>query len=132
MSKNDNKIADILSITPMEIQKVDKKELDDSTVEELKNILQTQKDMVSLGVDSMEELIMIAKSTESPRAFEIVADFIRTISTANKDMLSIMETQKKMVEGDQGGPQVINNNLYVGKASDLFQKIKENVDNGSD
>ena len=129
MSKKDYKLSQILDITPMDISKstnvATKSVIITDDEKEMKDIMQTQKDIISLGVDSMEELIMIAKSTESPRAFEVVAAFLKNISDANKGMVDIINEKNK--KNEKEAPQVVNNNLYVGKASDLFQKIKDNI-----
>ena len=50
---------------------------------------------IERGSDALEELVELAKQSQSPRAFEIVGQMIKTLTDSNKDLLEI---QKKVKE----------------------------------
>ena len=62
---------------------------DDKNAEEnLRDIELARKNIesiISLGDDSVKEMVEIAKQSESPRAFEVVSQLMKTLLDANKD-----------------------------------------------
>ena len=49
--------------------------------------------IIERGSDALNELVEIAGQSQSPRAYEIVGQMIKTLTDANKDLL---EVQKKV------------------------------------
>ena len=49
--------------------------------------------------DALETLLNVAKASESPRAFEVVQQFIKTMADANKDLVEL-QRKKKLLKGD--------------------------------
>lgn len=89
---------------------------------------ETYKRMMQKSEEMLDNLMSIAVGTEHPRAFEVAANLVKTITeTAGKldDAAS-----KKLVKGkaDEGGvnTNVNHNHLYVGSSEDLFKLIKQN------
>ena len=80
--------------------------------------------IISLGDDSVKEMVEIAKQSESPRAFEVVSTLMKTLLDANKDYVE-MSTKKRYAkeEANPAKNEVTNNNLIVSTA-DLLKMIK--------
>lgn len=80
--------------------------------------------IISLGDDSVKEMVEIAKQSESPRAFEVVSTLMKTLLDANKDYVE-MSTKKRYAkeEANPAKQEVTNNNLIVSTA-DLLKMIK--------
>lgn len=88
------------------------------------------KDLVTKGNDSLESLILLAKASEHPRAFEVLATFIKTLSDANKDILDINKKRLEIKKVENGGvieptKSVTNNNLFVGTTADLQKFLRD-------
>jgi hypothetical protein len=81
--------------------------------------------IIEKGQNALEDIIDIAKQSESARAFEVATNLIKTMAEANKDLLSLAKA-KKDLEKDDSVPdkQVTNNNLVVTSA-DLLKMIKD-------
>ena len=81
--------------------------------------------IISLGDDSVKEMVEIAKQSESPRAFEVVSTLMKTLLDANKDYVE-MSTKKRYAkeEANPAKNEVTNNNLIVSTA-DLLKMIKD-------
>ena len=100
------------------------KRLEDDFDEARKNI----KEVLSSSSDILEEAIALAKSSDSPRAWEVVSTLMKTISDVNKDLLSIHDQKeqikKKAADQTHHAGQLINqnnqqNNFFVGSPSEL-------------
>jgi len=103
--------------------------------ENLKDIELARKNIENIiqqGDDSLREMIDLAKQSESPRAFEVTANLMKTLLDANKDFVD-MSTKKKYAKEELEGPKeaaqqnVTNNNLIVSTA-DLLKMIKGETD----
>jgi negative regulator of replication initiation len=87
--------------------------------------------IIEQGSDALNSLLELAKASEHPRAFEVVATLSKTLMDANKDLIDIQKKVKDLKKKDevQEGGDVTNNNLFVGSTADLLKMIKND---GSD
>ena len=80
---------------------------------------------IERGSDALEELVELAKQSQSPRAFEIVGQMIKTLTDANKDLLEVQKKVKDLKKEDQQkGPNNVTNALFVGNTAELQKLIK--------
>lgn len=88
---------------------------------------QNMYDIIEKGSSALEDIVDIAKQSESPRAFEVVTNLIKTLADANKDLMELAKKNKELNKDDQKdtGPQTINNNLFVGSSAELLKMIKD-------
>jgi negative regulator of replication initiation len=82
--------------------------------------------IIEQGSDALNSLLELAKASEHPRAFEVVATLSKTLMDANKDLIDIQKKVKDLKKKDevQEGGEVTNNNLFVGSTADLLKMIK--------
>jgi len=90
-------------------------------------------ELAKKGNKALDELIMLAKNSEHPRAYEVVATLIKTLADTNKDQL---DTRKKKIDIDKargaspsGDAKTVNNNLFVGSTAELQKFLKERAKN---
>jgi hypothetical protein len=83
--------------------------------------------IIHQGNDALEEALLVAKTSEHPRAFEVVGGLIKTLVDANKDLLEIQKKLKDLKKSDDAkeGPQTVQaqNAIFVGNAAELQQLI---------
>ncbi len=118
----EDKIADTLNIAPI-VQ--EKKEV--TVVEPPKEDL-TQKDLeysrenlyhlVERGRDALEGILDLAQQSQSPRAYEVAGQLIKTVTDTNRDLIDLQKKAKDLFD-DKIDPKTINNNLFVGNTSEL-------------
>ena len=72
-----------------------------------------------LGVDFVD----LAQQSQHPRSFEVVADLVRTLSTANKDLLDLQKKMKDL-QPEEKKNQKVTNNLFVGTTKDLTDLLE--------
>ena len=85
------------------------------------------KEIIDSAQQSIADLASIASTSESPRAYEVLSTMMKTIVDANKDLLELQKSVKKLKEEDKkDNPQNVTNALYVGSTGDLMKLIKDN------
>jgi len=109
--------SDVLSGTPN----------DESIDADYEYARQNLKLFIEQGKVAMENIIFLAKEGESPRAYEVVGQLIKTLSDTNKDLLDLGKKvkdlkSKKDDSSQQPSSQHITNALFVGSTAEL-QKI---------
>lgn len=81
-------------------------------------------DLIEKGQGALEQIVDIAKQSESARAFEVVTNLIKTMAETNRDLLELAKQKKDLEKEDKPAEQnVTNNNLNITSA-DLLKLIK--------
>ena len=76
--------------------------------------------IIDKGNNALDEALIVAKTSEHPRAFEVVGQLIKTMVDANKDLLDIQKKLKDIKKTDEEkSPQNVTNALFVGNAAEL-------------
>lgn len=90
-------------------------------------------DIIEKGSTALEDMLDIARQSESARAFEVVTNLIKTLAETNKDLLDLAQKQKDLVKPeDQPDKVVTNNNLFVGSSAELLKMIKKSADDSNE
>ena len=84
------------------------------------------KEIIDSAQQSIADLASIASTSESPRAYEVLSTMMKTIVDANKDLLDIHKSVKKLKEDTDSAPKNVTNALFVGSTSYLMKAIKDN------
>ena len=66
----------------------------EENLEDIELARENIKDILEKGTDSLETLVMLAKQSESPRAFEVVSTMMKTLLDANKEFVD-MSTKRR-------------------------------------
>ena len=85
--------------------------------------------LVNKGNEALDELLAVAKESESARAYEVAAMLIRNLSDTTKELLTLQKT-KKEIEKDVKDPHTVNNSLFIGSTKELQDLLLENKKNG--
>jgi hypothetical protein len=86
------------------------------------------KELIQKGSLAIDGILNLANETEQPRAYEVLAQLIKTVADTNKDLLN-MHNQMKTIKGDQAvapsvGQITTNNSIFVGSTTDLQKLLK--------
>lgn len=102
----------------------------DETLRDIEKARSNVERIIGLGDTSLNELINLAKQSESPRAFEVVSGMMKTLLDANRDFVELSTRKKyakeeilKPKEEEKAQTNVVNNNLILSTA-DLLKMIK--------
>ena len=84
------------------------------------------KDIVEKGSVAIDGILAVASEGDSPRAYEVVATLIKSVSEANKDLIALHKQIKdiKKVDGEATPRNVTNNSIFVGSTKALQDLVK--------
>ena len=121
MANHDDKIAETLNLTPVD-NKTELVKVEPADDQKLENDFQYAREnlynIIERGTDALNGIVDLANQSQHPRSFEVVADLVRTLSGANKDLLDIQKKMKDM-DPDKHKPQKVENNLFIGSTKEL-------------
>ena len=83
-------------------------------------------DVIEKGSDALEYIMDIAKQSESPRAFEVVTNLIKTMVDANKDLLELQKKNKELMKSNEPEQKNVTNNNLILTTADLLKMMKNN------
>jgi hypothetical protein len=112
--------------SPPMVQPIARVEVDSDLDSDFATARNNLHQIINQGSDALEEALIVAKTSEHPRAFEVVGQLIKTLVDANKDLLDIqkkLKELKRVDEKDAPSQQTINNSIFVGSTSELQQLI---------
>lgn len=81
------------------------------------------KNLVSTGEEAIEGILKVAQEGDSPRAYEVAATMLKTVSEINKDIIDIHHKMKQIEKPNIVEKNTTNNSIYVGSTSDLQDLI---------
>lgn len=83
--------------------------------------------LVEKGEDALNNLLLLAKESDHPRAYEVFGQLMKANLDAVKDLTELQKDMNKIEnEKDGRGPnKVVNNNsVFVGNTNELLEMLK--------
>ena len=124
-----NKVIDVTGdLIPIEVNKKEKVAVVKSETNDLTDDYNFSRDqyhtLIDKGNEALEELLAVAKESESARAYEVTAQLVRTLSDTTKELLELQKT-KKEIEKEVKDPKTVNNSLFIGSTKELQDLLLE-------
>lgn len=88
--------------------------------------------LLQQGQDALNHALEVAKSSEHPRAFEVVGNLMKNIADINAQLMDLHSKKKTLdtpVKGSEPSKQVTNNAIFVGSTAEL-SKLIDNMGKG--
>ena len=89
---------------------------------------ETYYDLLEKGRNSLEDMIEVARSSEHPRAYEVLSGMIKNLSDVNDKLMDLNKKNKDMNREEVKQIASTTNNVFLGSTADL-QKLLQNEDN---
>lgn len=116
-------------VEPKAIQRASDAPVSDNLDTDIQEIRDNLKDIIKRGTEAIDGILLVASETQQPRAYEVVASLIKSVSDVNKDLL-LMHKQAQDIKNDrpkaanQSIGSVTNNSIFVGSTTDLQALLK--------
>ena len=83
-------------------------------------------DLIGTSQQALEGMLNVALASDSPRAYEVVGQLIKTTGDTAKDLLDLQAKKKKLREEQpsKGNIETQNNIVFAGSTSDLLKALK--------
>lgn len=88
-------------------------------------------DLLSKGSEALEDMMQVARNTEHPRAFEVLATTMKTVADINGNLMDLHKKRKDFKKKDEKNllpPSNTTNNLFVGSTTDLQRLLLNQKD----
>ena len=145
--KNENPLENALNIEPTEERKTtpevvdadivrrepvkvdlskfpDRKKMDQR--KDYGEVRENLKDVIDNSKVAIDGILKVASESDSPRAYEVVSQLLKTATEANKELLDVHK-QMKDLEKDETKKQVTNNAFFVGSTKELHDMIAKQL-----
>ena len=125
MAKHKDPISKALDIEPIqgEVVPVDEPKVNPEMENDFKYARENLYNIIERGSDALNGIVDLAQQSQHPRSFEVVADLVRTLSTANKELLDLQKKMKDL-QPEEKKNQKVTNNLFVGTTKDLTDLLE--------
>ncbi len=116
---------------PKEIQKkevaevVSKDKLDKDLTQDYNRVRRNLKELINTGQNAIDGIINVASDSDSPRAYEVAGQMIKTVAEMNKDLMDLHGKMKTITKEDITINNSTTNAIYVGSTSDLQDLINQ-------
>jgi hypothetical protein len=131
--KMENELAKVFDLpsTPVEVVTKrgevitvnDDRKVDQKLQDDFESSRQRLNSLLFQGEDALQHALEIAKTSENPRAFEVVSNMIKQLADINNQLLQLhkqrSDLENKNGGSKEGGPHTVNNNMFVGTTADL-------------
>lgn len=123
-------IGELINIPKQEIKQSESKEKDFDI--DYTTVRCNLKELISKGNTAIEGILHVASEGDSPRAYEVVGQLIKTLVDANKDLIELHNKVKQITDSS-----VVNNNqtqtkidnaIFVGSTADLQKMLRGQMD----
>ena len=84
------------------------------------------KDVIDNSKLAIDGILKVASESDSPRAYEVVSQLLKTATEANKDLLDVHK-QMKDLEKDETTKRVTNNAFFVGSTKELQDLVQKQL-----
>lgn len=89
---------------------------------------ETYKELIEKGTEAIDLMMELARDSQHPRAFEVLATLLKTQADNNSKLMELQKSVKQLREPTKGSsagaqPSVTNNNVFVGSTTDLQRFI---------
>ena len=145
--KNENPLENALNIEPTEERKTtpevvdtdiarrepvkvdlskfpDRKKMDQR--KDYSEVRENLKDVIDNSKVAIDGILKVASESDSPRAYEVVSQLLKTATEANKELLDVHK-QMKDLEKDETKKHVTNNAFFVGSTKELQDMIAKQL-----
>ena len=86
----------------------------------------TLREVITKGSSALDDALMLARSSEHPRAYEVTGQIMKTVSDVAKDLLSLQKQKQDIDRPNKDAiPQIAqqNNILFTGSTEDLLKML---------
>jgi hypothetical protein len=133
MKKINEKLSEILDVEPInEVERVASTELVEITP--TNNVVESDadyariniKNLIDKGADAIEELAVVARDSQHPRAYEVMAGMLKNLTDMNKDLLEIQKRKQDLTGVKESGSKDVNIDkaVFVGSTAELMKLLK--------
>ena len=83
--------------------------------------------LIEKGQEAVDGILDLAQQSDSPRAYEVAGQLIKSVADATDKLLDLQKKMKELGEDKSGPTHVTNNALFVGSTAELQKMLKQSM-----
>ncbi len=115
---------DIVKKPNQSIQKISSEEESDKDYEYTRGNLYS---LIEKGQQAITDILDVAQQSDSPRAYEVAGQLIKSVGDVTDKLLDLQQKMKKLKETEVKGPSTVNNSVFIGSTADLQKILKQGL-----
>lgn len=125
MKNTNEKLSEIFDIEPIkydstEIVELNKTQIDDDSEFARQNI----RTLIEKGNDAIDNLLMVAKQSDHPRAYEVAANMLKSLTDMNKDLMEIQKRKRELQPKETNNSINVEKAVFIGSTKELINALK--------
>lgn len=126
MKNTDKNLSQIFDIAPLGIQNLPapiivQSEID-SDFEFARNNI---RELAEKGKIAVDNILQVASATDHPRAYEVAANLLKSMSDINKDLIELQKKKRDLMPQKEQTTINVDKAVFVGSTADLIKQIKQ-------
>ena len=118
-------VGEIIETDPLVVTPVDKQDIATTDFEAVRSNLYS---IIEKGNKAINGILHVASEGDSPRAYEVVSQLIKSVADANKDLLQLhkqlREIKNETPASTQSAQNITNQSIFVGSTTELQKLLK--------
>lgn len=118
-------VGEIVEQEPVILTPVNK---NDVASEDFQAVRSNLYDIIEKGNKAIEGILHVASEGDSPRAYEVVSQLIKSVADANKDLLQLHKQLKEIKQespaSTQSAQNITNQSIFVGSTTELQKLLR--------
>ena len=86
---------------------------------------ETYYELLEKGKSSLDDMMDVARASEHPRAYEVLATMIKNLSDVNDKLMDLNKKRNDIDKRDEDVKQITNNNVFLGSTADLQRMLSQ-------
>lgn len=127
MKKTNEKLSEILNIEPINYNGIELIDSNKTSIEDDAEFArQNIRELIEKGNDAMDNLLMVAKQSDHPRAYEVAANMLKSLTDMNKDLMEIQKRKRDLEPKQMSSSSGINVDkaVFIGSTKELIKALK--------
>ena len=133
MKKLNENLSEIFDVEPIEIveqtvsNEVVEVSTDNSVEADTEIARHNLKNLLTKGSKAVEELASVARDSQHPRAYEVLAGMMKNLADMNKDLLEIQKRKQDLLGTKTANSKDVNIDkaVFVGSTAELMKLINK-------
>ena len=84
--------------------------------------------LIEKGNDAMDGILNVAKASDHPRAYEVAANMLKSLTDMNKDLMEIQKRKRDLEPKESSGSQSninVDKAVFIGSTKELIKALKQ-------
>jgi hypothetical protein len=134
MNKTNEKLSEVLDVEPMYapvmqpvVVSIDEEDIQKTTIEDDADFArQNIRSLIEKGNVAIDNLLSVAHQSDHPRAYEVAANMLKSLTDMNKDLMEIQKRKKDLQpkEVSNSGGINVDKAVFIGSTKELIKALK--------